>query len=170
MAIGEEEARVVDVEQWAEVRRMHRVDGLSGREISRRTGLHRDTVARLLAATEPPRYEREPAGSKLDPFKEWICEQLRADPTNAAWGRQVEALYALASETWTGIQGLRARLWGGPSLIYFDRRLAQPEARQRLLGLGFEAAGGTPGNLAKFEQQERSKWAPLIKAAGLKGD
>jgi hypothetical protein len=48
--------------------------------------------------------------------------------------------------------------------------LAQPEARQRLLGLGFEAAGGTPGSLAKFEQQERSKWAPLIKAAGLKGD
>ncbi len=48
--------------------------------------------------------------------------------------------------------------------------LAQPEARQRLLGLGFEAAGGTPGSLAKFEQRERSKWAPLIKAAGLKGD
>ncbi len=30
--------------------------------------------------------------------------------------------------------------------------------------------GGTPANLAKFERQERSKWAPLIKAAGLKGD
>jgi hypothetical protein len=30
---------------------MHRVEGFSGREISRRTGLHRDTVARLLAAT-----------------------------------------------------------------------------------------------------------------------
>ena len=71
---------MVGVEQWAEVRRMHRVEGLSGREISRRTGLHRDTVARLLAATEPPRYERGPAGSKLDPFKDWICEQLRADP------------------------------------------------------------------------------------------
>jgi transposase len=71
---------VVDVEQWAEVRRMHRVEGLSGREISRRTGLHRDTVARLLAAAAPPRYQREMAGSKLDPFKDWICEQLRADP------------------------------------------------------------------------------------------
>jgi transposase len=59
---------------------MRRVDGLSGREISRRTGLHRDTVARLLAASEPPRYEREATGSKLDPFKDWICEQLRADP------------------------------------------------------------------------------------------
>jgi transposase len=71
---------VVGVEQWAEVRRMHRVDGLSGREISRRTGLHRDTVARLLAAAAPPRYERRPVGSKLDPFKDWICEQLAVDP------------------------------------------------------------------------------------------
>jgi transposase len=71
---------VVGVEQWAEIRRMHRVEGLSARGISRRTGLARDTVARLLAASEPPRYRREPAGSKLDPFKDWICEQLQADP------------------------------------------------------------------------------------------
>ena len=59
---------------------MHRVEGLSGREISRRTGLARDTVARLLAAPAPPKYQREPAGSKLDPFKDWICERLAADP------------------------------------------------------------------------------------------
>jgi transposase len=71
---------VVGVEQWAEVRRMHRVDGLSAREIGRRTGLHRDTVARLLAASEPPRYQRAPAGSKLDPFKDWVCGQLAVDP------------------------------------------------------------------------------------------
>ena len=71
---------MVGVEQWAVVRRMHRVEGLSGREISRRTGLARDTVARMLVAEQPPRYERKQAGSKLDPFKEWICEQLQADP------------------------------------------------------------------------------------------
>lgn len=71
---------MVGVEQWAEVRRMHRVDGLSAREIGRRTGLARGTVARLLAAAAPPRYERKPAGSKLDPFRDWICEQLAADP------------------------------------------------------------------------------------------
>ncbi len=59
---------------------MHRVDGVSAREISRRTGLHRNTVERLLAAPVPPRYQRRPAGSKLDPFKDWICEQLAADP------------------------------------------------------------------------------------------
>jgi transposase len=83
---------VVGVEQWAEVRRMHRVDGLSGREISRRTGLHRDTVARLLAAAAPPRYERRPAGSKLDPFKDWICEQLAGDPrVQSQWLREMAA-------------------------------------------------------------------------------
>lgn len=71
---------MVGVEQWAEVRRMKRVEGLSAREIARRTGLARDTVGRLLAAEMPPRYARSPAGSILDPFKEWICEELKADP------------------------------------------------------------------------------------------
>jgi tripartite-type tricarboxylate transporter receptor subunit TctC len=48
--------------------------------------------------------------------------------------------------------------------------LAQPETQQRLLQLGFEPAGGTPEQLAEFGRQERNKWAPLIKAADLKGD
>jgi transposase len=72
---------LVGVEQWAEIRRMHRVERLSIREISRRTGLHRKTVRRALAAETPPRYSRAPAASKLDPFKDWICEQLQADPS-----------------------------------------------------------------------------------------
>lgn len=71
---------MVGVEQWAEIRRLHGVERLSIREISRRTGLHRKTVRRALAAAEPPKYEREPAGSKLDLFKDWICEQLAVDP------------------------------------------------------------------------------------------
>jgi tripartite-type tricarboxylate transporter receptor subunit TctC len=48
--------------------------------------------------------------------------------------------------------------------------LAQPETRQRLLSLGLEPSGGTAASLAAFERQERSKFGPLIKAAGLKGD
>jgi transposase len=70
---------VVGVEQWAEIRRMHRVERLSIRAISKRTGLHRKAIRRALASATPPRYSRAPAGSKLDPFKDWICEQLRAD-------------------------------------------------------------------------------------------
>jgi hypothetical protein len=42
--------------------------------------LHRKTVRRALAAAEPPKYARAVTGSKLDPFREWICEQLQADP------------------------------------------------------------------------------------------
>jgi hypothetical protein len=71
---------VVGVEQWAEVRRLRGVERLSIREISRRTGLHRKTVRRALAAGEPPTYSRPVTVSKVDPFKEWICDQLRADP------------------------------------------------------------------------------------------
>jgi transposase len=71
---------LVGVEQWAEIRRMHRVERLSIREIGRRTGLHRKTVRRALSSDAPPRYVRAPVGSKLDPFKDWICERLREDP------------------------------------------------------------------------------------------
>jgi transposase len=71
---------VVGVEQWAEIRRMHRVERLSIREISKRTGLHRKTIRRALAAETPPAYSRPAGMSKLDPFRDWICEQLRADP------------------------------------------------------------------------------------------
>ena len=70
---------MVGVEQWAEIRRMHGVERLSIREISKRTGLHRKTVRRALAAPVPPKYVRASAGSKLDPFRDWICEQLRED-------------------------------------------------------------------------------------------
>ena len=71
---------MVGVEQWAEIRRMYRVERLSIREISRRTGVHRRTVRRALASDEPPRYRRGSTLSKLDSFKPWIEEQLQADP------------------------------------------------------------------------------------------
>jgi hypothetical protein len=89
---------LVGVEQWAEVRRMKRVAGLSERAISRRTGLARGTVSRLLAASEPPKYVRAPAGSMLDPFKDWICEQLEDDVSTTS-----QRLRELAEEI--GYQG-----------------------------------------------------------------
>jgi hypothetical protein len=73
-------SEVVGVEQWAEIRRLHFVKGLSQREIHRRTGLHRDTIPRAILRSEPPVYRRAPAGSKLDPFKEEIYRLLREDP------------------------------------------------------------------------------------------
>jgi transposase len=71
---------VVGVQQWAEIRRLVLVEGRSQREVARLLGLARDTVARAVRSPEPPKYLRAPAASKLDPFKEWVCEQLRSDP------------------------------------------------------------------------------------------
>ena len=41
--------------EWAQVRTLA-ADGLSQREIARRLGINRRTVARLLVSEEPPRY------------------------------------------------------------------------------------------------------------------
>ena len=70
---------MIGVEQWAELRRLHFVRGLSIREIHRRTGLHRDTISRALRSDKPPRYRRAPKGSKLDPFKDEIHCLLAED-------------------------------------------------------------------------------------------
>lgn len=72
---------MIRVEEWAEIRRLYFVEKRSKRAIHRLMGLHRDTITRAIAAEAPPRYERPPVGSKLDPYREWICEQLRVDPT-----------------------------------------------------------------------------------------
>ena len=71
---------MVGVEQWAEVRRLRFVRRLSIHEIHRRTGLHRETIRRALKSDQPPRYERPPKGSKLDPFKDEINRLLGEDP------------------------------------------------------------------------------------------
>jgi hypothetical protein len=56
-------------------------------------------------------------------------EELRARPMDAAMVRKLEALYTLAEETWERIQALHVRLSGGPAVIYFNHRLAEPEAK-----------------------------------------
>jgi transposase len=71
---------VLDVRRWAEIRRMKEVDGLSIHEIGRRTGHDRNTVRRALRREGPPRYERAPRPSKLDPFRDEILRLLREDP------------------------------------------------------------------------------------------
>ena len=58
---------MVSALEWAEIRTLAR-DGVSQREIARRLGINRRTVARALVSDAPPRYVRAPAGSQLDPL------------------------------------------------------------------------------------------------------
>ena len=71
---------MLDVEQWAELRREHFVRGVSIKELMRRTGLARNTIRTALRSDAPPTYERSRAPSKLGPFREEIHALLRADP------------------------------------------------------------------------------------------
>jgi transposase len=65
--------------EWAQVRALI-TDGISEREIARRLGINRRTVARLARCSEPPRYRRAAAGSKLDPFEPVLVRLLEEWP------------------------------------------------------------------------------------------
>ncbi|SCK32549.1 Tripartite-type tricarboxylate transporter, receptor component TctC [Variovorax sp. HW608] len=80
-----------------------------------------------------------------------------------------------------GLEGFEVVAWNGlyaphgtPAAIVqklnaeIVKILALPEARQRLLELGHETAGGTPDGLDRFARSEREKWGPLIKSVGMK--
>ncbi len=136
---------MVGVEQWAYIRRLHRVEGVSIRQISERTGLHRNTIRRALAAAEPPKYERKAAvGSKVDPFKEWICEQLDADPKIPS-----QRLREMASEI--GYEG-------GKSI--FDDYVR--EVRPRFLPLRtFQRTVYRPGEFIQCDLWEPSELIPV---------
>src|SRR5690242_17600301 len=65
-------------EEVMEIRVLHR-QGMSVRGIARTTGLSRNVVRRYLRSPEAPRYKRRvPRPSKLDPFKSYVAERLRA--------------------------------------------------------------------------------------------
>ena len=71
---------MITVEDWAEIRRLHKVEHLSKRAIARRLGIHRQTVTRALAAEDPPTYDGAPRNSILDPYKPKIHALLGQDP------------------------------------------------------------------------------------------
>jgi len=72
------------VEDWAEIRRLHRAEGLPIKLIARTLGISRNTVRAALASDGPPKYERKPAGSAVDAFDDAIRAQLTAVPTMPA--------------------------------------------------------------------------------------
>ena len=83
---------MVEVEQWAELRREHFVRKVPIKELVRRTGLSRNTVRAALRSQAPPRYERASTGSKLDPFKDEIHRLLGGEPEMP--GQRVRELIA----------------------------------------------------------------------------
>jgi transposase len=72
---------VVDVEQWAELRREHFVAGKSIKRLVRETGLSKNTIRRALRSETPPRYQRTQRAGVLEEFKPEIHRLLAEDPS-----------------------------------------------------------------------------------------
>jgi transposase len=72
------------VEDWAEIRRLHRAEGLPIKTIARTLGVSRNTVRAAVASDAPPKYERKPAGSAVDAFDDAIRQQLELVATMPA--------------------------------------------------------------------------------------
>lgn len=75
---------MLSVEDWAEIRRLHRAEGMPIKAIARVLGISRNTVRAALVAEGPPRYSRPAAGSIVDEVEPRIRELLQAYPTMPA--------------------------------------------------------------------------------------
>ena len=72
---------MLSVEDWAEIRRLRRAEGMPIAEIARVLGISRNTVKTALASDNPPKYVRAPLGSVTDAFESRIRELLRVYPS-----------------------------------------------------------------------------------------
>jgi transposase len=136
---------VVDVERWAEIRRMHLVEGKSIKEIARRSGHSRNTIRAALRSSSPPRYgPRAPRPSKLDPFKPKIHELLGKDasiPSQVIRERITELGYA-----------------GGKTILDDYVRELRPVFRPPRT---FQRTAYEPGELVQFDLWEPSAPIPV---------
>lgn len=69
------------MEDWAEIRRLHRAEGVPIKEIARRLGVARNTVRAALASDKPPKYERAARGSVADAYEQRIRVLLKEWPS-----------------------------------------------------------------------------------------
>lgn len=75
---------MLSVEDWAEIRRLHRAEKVPIKEIARRLGISRNTVREALRRPTAPRYERRPMPSVLDAVDADIRALLQDTPTMPA--------------------------------------------------------------------------------------
>lgn len=137
---------MLEVERWAEIRRMSRVEGLSQREISKQTGLHRNTVNRALSSNAPPSYTPRPKPpSKLDPYRGEI-EVLLSENPGLSGVRILEEIRVLG---YTGGKSILNELLLDPR----PRHLPPPRTYQRTTY--------RPGELAQIDLVELKDQVPV---------
>jgi transposase len=97
---------VLSVEDWAEIRRLRRAEGMPIAQVARLLGVSRNTVKAALASEGPPKYERAAKVALADGFEPRIRELLKAYPTMPAtvigerigWPHSIRTLSARVAE------------------------------------------------------------------------
>lgn len=72
---------MLNVEDWAEIRRLHRAEAMGSKAIANALRISKNTVKRAIRSTGPPAYVRARRPSAVDPFEFQIDELLKACPT-----------------------------------------------------------------------------------------
>jgi transposase len=96
----------LSVEDWAEIRRLHRAERMPVKVIARVLGCSKNTVKKALAAQGPPAYRRSRTGSVVDAVEPRIRELLQGCPTMPAtviaerieWRYSIRTLSARVAE------------------------------------------------------------------------
>ena len=91
---------MLSVEDWAEIRRLHRAEKMPVKVIARVMKVSRNTVRAAIASDRPPKYQRPAKGSIVDAAEPRIRELLKAYPTMPAtviaerigWDRSIRVL------------------------------------------------------------------------------
>ena len=107
------------MEDWAEIRRLHRSEGQPVKVIARVMGISKKTAKAALASDGPPAYRRRPPGSIVDAVEPQIRELLRADPRMPAtaiaerigWTRGITVLKDRVAELRPRIRRSIRRRW-----------------------------------------------------------
>ena len=112
---------MIDVEDWAEIRRLHRAEKLSIKAIVRRTGLARNTVREALRSDAPPKYERARTGSLVDAVEPQIRELLAEFPSMptvvmASW---IIVPWSPAASRMLFVSSLASRMIASSSVFHF---------------------------------------------------
>lgn len=97
---------MLSVEDWAEIRRLRRAEGLPIKVIARVLGISKNTVKDALDSDVPPKYERPQKGSIVDEVEPRIRELLQAYPRMPAtviaerigWTRSIRVLSGRVAE------------------------------------------------------------------------
>lgn len=97
---------MLSVEDWAEIRRLHRAEQMPIKVIARVMKVSKNTVKSALESDKPPKYQRAPSGSIVDEVEPRIRELLAAYPTMPAtviaerigWTRSIRVLSGRVAE------------------------------------------------------------------------